>query len=199
MPEIKKHVSKYDLIRIGTYAQVEGSFRYHKDAGYRFTFFLNQIHDMKDLVKSLVNIDAFPKRTYVQFYSKGLYENLTSVGFYKFGAVNWNIPKIIMQSDSYKYEYLRAIIDSIGTVDVETNKNNYIPVVKIHSVNKQSLKKVRDIFGGNYSEWKDRGVLRWKGDDAIKLLEKLNWRFHCHKNIAGADLVKNIRWEKYIW
>jgi hypothetical protein len=199
MVDIKKNVSKYDLIRIGTYAQVEGNFRHHTHAGYRFTFFLHQIDDMKQLLQNVAYIPKFPNRTYVQFYSKSLFDALTELGFYKFGATDWNLPKVITQSDSYKYEYLRSLVDSLGTVDIDTVKNRNIPFVKIQSSNKNSMNKVHSLFGGKYYDWSDRSQIMWREKDAIDILNNLNGRFYSYHNQKGSDLIQSVRWDKFIW
>ena len=197
--ELRPNVSRYDLIRIGAYTQMDGNFRYHNNSGYRFTFFLHQIEDIKDLLKKTLYIDEFPNKTYTQFYSKTLYEALKELGFYTFKNTDWNIPKVINQSESYRTEYMRAVIDSIGTVDINTTKGNNIPVVKIMSANKDSLLKIRDMYGGKFYEWKDRANIQWRGKETTEILDKMNWIFHCYHNQHGANLISQIKWENFVW
>lgn len=200
MAKLRATASKYDLIRLGAYSQVEGNFRFHKKSGYRFTFFLQQIGDMEDLIHRLVYLEPTDaKRTFIQFYSKPLYEELTAMGFYRFNTNDWNIPKVIHQSDAYKVEYMRAVVDSLGNVDVDTYRNDNTPYVRISSINKNALQKLSQMFSGSYYEWRERSTLQWKGQAALDFLDRLNWQFNCMRNGRGAELIRHVKWERYIW
>lgn len=200
MAVTQKRISRKDLVRVGAYAQTEGNFRIHKNGGYRFTFFFQQISDMRDLMKRVIDTEkVLDNRTYLQFYSKELYKDINSLGFYKFTQRDWNIPKVTMLSSSDKKEYFRAIVDALGNIDVDTYHGDNTPYVRIHSVNVESLKKLGSMFNGKYYQWQDRGVLQWKGKDAIDVLNYLDWEFYNFRNQRGAELIRTIKWSKFIW
>lgn len=191
MAKLKK-ASDIDLLRIGAYAQMEGSFRMgiRNRFDYRFMFATNQISDMEELISRVV--DRYRKDgPYIEFYSKELYEALRDMGFRTFMQYDWNVPRCVMRSHSLKYEYLRAAIDSLGDVDIDSG----VPYIRLMSVNHDGLSMMHDIYGGTLLRYDRSSYLQWKGADAMVLMESLNWRFYCYRNIRGAELVKGVRWE----
>jgi hypothetical protein len=193
-------VSDLDLLRIGVYAQVEGGFRIHPGgrggAGYRFTFTLNQIADMKNLLDRILVLghEKYMRNgAYVSFYSKELYLMLNDMGFVDFTRRNWNVPRCISTSLSMRKEYMRSLIDSLGDVDVERG----YPYIRIGSVNIDGLHKVSQIYGGSFLPYHDNAYLQWKGKDALEVCEYLEWRFNCHRNIRGAEIIRHAKWEIY--
>lgn len=184
-----------DLLRIGVYSQMEGSFRLHRGGvggvGYRFGFALNQIDDIRELLDRVIYPPVETRgKVHVSFYCKPLYERLYEMGFRKFMSYDWNVPRCIMSSSSLRKEYLRAVIDSIGDVDVD----RFSPYIRVASVNHDSMKELSNIFGGTLYKHRDTSYLQWKGSDAIRICRYLGWKFHCHRNIRGAELVKNSIW-----
>lgn len=192
---LRAKVDDLDLVRIGTYAQVEGNFRMMAGAKryYRFTFFLNQISDMRDLINRVVELDGshIDGGSYIQFYSKELYERLKEMGFERFRARDWNVPRCINSSSAMKREYLRSLVDALGDVDIDRTT----PYIRISSVNGASLRRVGEIYGGVFIPHRNDNYLQWYGREALGVGEYLGWRFYCYRNIRGAELVKNARWD----
>lgn len=194
MVNVRNRPAENDLFRLGVYSQVEGNFRVDK---YRFTFYLQQISDIKELVNRVIDaqVDDLDKGTFIQFYSKSLYEKLSGLGFYKFGVHNWNIPNSYKWSESLKKEYLRSIIDSLGNLDIDRTT----PYIKVQSVNNLGLASIAKIYGGTMYHHRTAGYLHWYGKDTLAICEYLDWNFHCYRNQRGAEIVKSINWERYIW
>lgn len=198
--EITKDLSS--LIRIGAYAQFEGSCSYFKNQqgreSYQFVFFLNQIEDMLDLAEKATGRRLEKDGTHIRFYSKALYDRLNELGFEKFTRIDWNIPKSIMLSESFKKEYFRALIDGLGNVDID----RATPYIKIQSANNDTLRHVGNLFGGKFYHYNDKGYqtsyLKWWGEDALKILDYLDWKFYCHRNKRGAEVIKHVKWEKVV-
>lgn len=190
-----------DLIRLGVYTQTEGTFFLRKKNGvvtdYQFRYSTNQIDDLEDLVARVLRKDFTIKEGRIRFSSKRLYERFQSMGFKNFKAIDWNVPSIKGWGGDGQKEYLRAIIDTLGNVDID--KTN--PYVAVSSVNEKSLKQIQNIFGGKFREEKRKNNyttyrLTWYGKDALYLLNHLDWSFHNPRNIRGAALIKVIRWEE---
>jgi hypothetical protein len=189
-------IDSRDLVRLAAYSQTEGGFRTYAD-GPRFTFFLHQISDMRELLSRalIVKHEKFVnKNTYVQFYSGILFDLMQDLGFYKFSSRDWNIPRCIYASRFLKQEYLRAIIDSLGEVDIDRTS----PYVRVVSHNNDSLVKLSEIYGGKFYALRRDGVLQWKGKEALDLLGYLDWEFYCFRNIRGAEIVKNVSWDRVL-
>ena len=188
----------HDLIRLGTYAQLEGSVNYRVNK-VQFSYFLNQIIDMKQLAERVVGEKVKDHGHYIRIYKMGLYEELQSLGFRRFGQHDWNVPNINSFGESGKKEYLRAVIDSIGNVDVTDNQ----PYIKLSSVNHDSLIHLSKIFGAKFTGpynygYSDNYNARWKSSHATSVLEYLDYMFYNHRNRRGAELIKSVRWETYI-
>lgn len=196
MVDLKKDLDDHDLFRLGLYSQMEGNFRVH-NGSYRFTFYLQQIDDIEELVSRIVDVPvkALKRRTYIQFYSKKLFNILKDMGFHRFSHNDWNIPKAYLRSESMKKEYLRGVIDSLGNVDVDRT----VPYVRIQSVNMDGLAKVHDIYGGKLYESRGSAYLQWIGRDALAICEYLDWKFNGSRNIRGAQIIKNVNWESFRW
>lgn len=197
MVALRPRIDKNDLFRLGVYGQLEGNFRIHSGS-HRFTFYLQQISDIKDLVGRVVDVpvDDLVKSTYIQFSSKELYEQMTGLGFYRFGTHDWNVPRAYMQSMALRKEYLRGVIDALGVIDVDRT----VPYVFMTSVNNTGVQMIQEIFGGNLHENPNgRSYLKWRGKKALEIGTFLDWKFYCYKNIRGAEIVKNMNWEKFIW
>lgn len=185
-----------DLIRVGVFTQLEGNFI---EAGnrnnYRFRFYTNQIEDMRDLIE---RVSGKPQTNsiVVSVSSNELYQKLRDLGFYKFNVDNWNIPRVRRFSDAGKAEYLRAVIDSIGNVDIDKT----VPVIKLSSVNKNGLAQVASAFKGGVltGPYDKRWFLAWKGSNAIDILNYLDWRFNNRRNQRGAELIRAVRWSDYL-
>lgn len=185
-----------DLIRIATYAQLEGTFTMSGNKNnYRFRFESQQIKDIKDLVERVMDKKIMGNPLTISISSKSLYEEIASLGFTHFYSYNWNIPKVNSFGPRGKAEYVRAVIDSIGNVDIDGAS----PQVQLSSVNSDSLQLFSKMFGGKTrGEYDGRTYLRWGGQEAIDLLESLDWRFNNRRNERGAELIKAVRWEDYL-
>lgn len=195
MSKLRYKVSDIDLLRIGAYAQMEGSFRtgIKNRFDYRFTFAINQIVDMEELISRVVT-NYRKDGPYIEFYSKDLYESLSRMGFHDFRQTDWNVPRCINWSQTLKNEYIRAVIDSLGDIDIE-QVGYPVPYIRILSVNGNGLKTLRSIYGGHLYTYGNMNYLQWKGSDVLRLLDMLQWRFYCHRNIRGADIVRGVRWD----
>lgn len=196
MVAVRDKVSDTSLVRIGAYSQMEGNFRIGvgDKTDYRFTFFLNQISDMKELIDEVIAVGAdklIKRNTYIQFYSKQLYRLLSELGFIKFGARDWNVPRCIYQSESSRREYLRAVVDSLGDVDIDRST----PYIRICSVNRDGLLRLSDIFDGTFYEHGGTNYLQWHGKECLRIGGYLEWKFYCHRNIRGAELIVNANWD----
>lgn len=186
-----------DFIRIGVYSQMEGSCVVRNNS-VQFTFFLQQIKDMKTLAKKVSDDNIKEHGSYLRIYSRPLYEELVSLGFARFRHDNWNVPPLKSFGEDGTKEYLRAVIDSIGNVDIE----GATPYIQLSSVNKSSINKLAFSFDGHIrgpygTDASPRYFLRWKGKKALQLLDYLDWEFNNFRNDRGASLIKQIRWEDY--
>lgn len=183
----------HDLIRVGVYAQVEGNLSiYHSN--YDFSFYLNQISDMKPLLERITG-RKFEDKLRIRFRSKGLYDRLSGYGFKQFHTDDWNIPNLNQFGELGKNEYFRALIDSLGNVDIDET----VPYVRVSTINEKSLKSIANIFGGRLTgPYDDRLYLTWKGTDAIDTLNLLEWKFSNRRNSRGAQLIRSVRWEDYL-
>lgn len=193
-----------DLIRLGVYTQTEGTCHLRKTDGvitdYQFRYSTNQIEGMEDLVKKVLKKDFSYKNGRISFSSKSLYEKLLSLGFNNFRAVDWNVPSIKGWGAEGQKEYLRAIIDTLGNIDIDRTT----PYIAVTSVNEKSIKHIQTLFGGVFrvERRKNNFVtyrLTWTGKDAMYVLNHLEWKFYNPRNIRGAALIKVIRWEESLW
>jgi len=196
MVKLRNRPDELDIFRLGVYSQIEGNFR-GMNKQYRFTFYLQQISDIRQLVNRVIDaqVDVLDKGTYIQFYSKELFNKLSDMGFHKFGTHDWNIPKSHSWSKEFKKEYLRGVIDSLGNVDIDRSS----PYIRIQSVNVSGVVSVNKIYGGKLYTSKNSAYLQWWGNDALAICEYLDWIFHCYRNQRGAEIIKNVNWEKFIW
>lgn len=182
-----------DLIRIGTYTGTEGTFTNYRRK-YEFGFFLNQISDMRQLLSRVMERE-FDHKLRVQFSSKELYDKLVSLGFNQFHATDWNIPNLSQFGELGRKEYARAIVDSLGNVDVD----EHTPYVRLHSGNNESIKKFQRIFGGVLTgPYEGYTNLTWKGTNAIDFIDYMDWKFYNRRNRRGSELIKAVRWEDYL-
>jgi hypothetical protein len=195
-----------DLIRIGVYSQLEGNTFIRKpkppliNIDYRFGFSTNQISDMNELINRILGreINEGSRKGRLQFSSKELHDKLIDLGFKKFHSDDWNVPTITVWGFEGQKEYLRAIIDSIGNVDIDRGQ----PYIALSNVNKIGVLKLQKMFGGKFRvEVRKNGFttyrINWRGRKAIELLNFLDWRFYNHRNIRGAELIRVVRWEDY--
>lgn len=182
-----------DLIRLGVYTQMEGSVS-TVHGGAQFTFFTRQIEDMTELCSRVAEKELSVYKGYVRIYSKKLLETLNYMGFESFHPWNWNVLRDIDEED--EVEYLRAIIDSIGNVDIDRKT----PYIQLSSINQVALRELNRKFGGKLrgpyaSQNSERLFLLWKGRTALELLERLDWTFHNARNQRGAAIIRMVRWE----
>ena len=186
-----------DLIRLGVYSAVEGNFiKSGNRNNYRFRFHLNQIADIKDLLSRVIGYEV-TGRVVASVSSEELYIELKKLGFEKFRADDWNVPILSAWGQHGKNEYIRALIDSLGNVDISEEA----PYIQLQSVNVNSIKMIRNIFGGNITGPYGRSpsvYLRWSGKNALDLLDRLDWRFYNLRNQRGAELIRVIRWSDYL-
>lgn len=185
-----------DLIRVGVFAQLEGNFiESGNNNNYRFRFYTNQIEDMKDLV-SRVSGKPPVNSVVISVSSNELYQKLRELGFYRFNTDNWNLPRVGRFSAAGRVEYLRAVIDAIGNVDVDKT----VPVVKLSSINRNGLSQIANAFKGGAltGPYDKRWFLAWKGSNAIDVLNYLDWRFNNRRNQRGAELIRAVRWSDYL-
>lgn len=187
-----------NLIRLGAYTQMEGSFYYYQKKGeYFFRLNTNQIDDMDELLLNTLGKTPYKRGPIAIFRSKELYEALQDLGFNKFHSYDWNVPNVINRSQEYKKEYLRAVFDSLGDINVRETS----PIASIRSVNHDSLKRLSEIYGGNFFTTKDqnysRSVLEWYGRNAMDLVRWLDWKFYCGSNARGAELIKIVKWSDF--
>ena len=190
-----------DLIRIGVYSQMEGTFFIYKkhnsrEVKYTFSFYPYQISDMDDLLKRVAGKSPLIKKDgRLVINSKQLYEVLTSLDFKSFHNYDWNMPLIDGWGIDGRKEYIRAVIDSLGDVDIKEN----IPSIQISSVNKIGLNMIYKSFGGNLNgPYSDRYFLVWRGEAAKMMLNYLDWKFYNNRNMRGANLIRIVRWQDYI-
>lgn len=183
-----------DLIRVGVYTQMEGNLERFRGE-YRFRFATNQIEDMPELI-SRVTGNPINKSLLISVNSKNLFKDLNSMGFEIFTAKDWNVPTLSGYSQNSCNEYLRAVIDSIGNVDVEKQ----VPVVRLTSVNIGGLGQIASFFDAKsvWSPGQNRYRAYWKGRNAIKILDSVGWKFYNRRNQRGAELIKSVRWEEYL-
>lgn len=186
-----------DLIRIGVYTGTEGGFiKSGNRNNYRFRFALNQIADMKDVLERVVGHEVSGRIT-ASVSSKDLYDRLREMGFETFRADDWNVPNLSAWGLAGRKEYIRAIIDSLGNVDISEN----VPYVQIRSVNQKGVRIIRSAFGGNMTGpyGKDPSVyLKWTGRYALNLLDSIDWLFNNPRNQRGAELIRVIKWSDYL-
>lgn len=194
MAKLKKTSKTEDIFRLGCYAQMEGSVTVSQS---QFKFYRQQISDIDNLVERVVDIplEEMNNRTFLQFRCVDLINELKYLGFYKFNVHDWNFPKATEKNEDLKKEHLRAVVDALGTVDVDKST----PYVKVQSVNTDSLVKIHTIHGGNLRLYGDTNYLEWKGDAALEICSYLDWKFYCYRNMRGAQLIKNIKWENFVW
>jgi hypothetical protein len=161
---------------------------------YRFRFRTNQIKDMRELIKDVTGKDS--DKMVISINSKELFKSLNSLGFEVFGSRDWNVPPLESYTQTQRNEYLRAVIDSLGNVDVEES----VPVIRLTSVNILGLSAIAFLFGAR-STWSGRDSryrAYWKGQNAIDILDELGWSFNNPRNQRGAQLISAVRWEDYL-
>lgn len=188
-------VNRVDLIRIGTYAQLEGSAYFSRSSQKPvFQFFTTTIDDMASLIGRVTGKEPNPG-VRARFHSPKLWDELKLLGFRRYQTTDWNVPNVEKFSDEDRREYLRAVIDSLGNVDIEDGR----PYIQVASHNASSLEKLAKIFNAEVrGPYDDRLFIRWRGGRATEILETLDWKFHNRRNQRGADLIKAVRWEDYI-
>lgn len=185
------------LIRIGVYSQMEGSFDIRN---FRFRLNANQIPDIRELIRPYRHHLEFSwdKMTVASFNSEEVYLNLRRLGFEDFTTENWNVPYLPSYRREEKAEYLRAVIDSLGNVDIDDKR---VPYVQLSSINSKGVRKLRSYFGGYLNgPYQNRrsNYLRWKGHAAKDIFEYVNWRFNNPRNQRGLDMIEMMNWGEYV-
>lgn len=183
-------MERMDLIRFGSYAQMEGTV-YVPD--YRFRFRDKQIPSIKDLCIRLGKQPNKNKNIYT-VYSRDLFILLRDLGFHEFRAKYWNVPDVFGFNADEKLEYLRAVIDCLGNVDIEQDR----VVVRVSSHNLDSITRVVELFEGAVSVRNGRAYAFWKDYHAINLLNDLDWKFYNPRNERGAELITGRKWEEFL-
>lgn len=187
-----------DLIRVGVYTQLEGNFiKSGNNNNYRFRFSTKQIPDMGELLTRVTEIDFSNKKKF-SISSQELYIELRTMGFTEFGQNNWNVLGEFL-TDGEEAEYIRAIIDSIGNVDVD---DKFYPIVKISSVNHDGILALQSRFGGGvYGPYKQSNsiYLIWRGMEADFILDKVDYKFYNPRNQRGVELIQMYKWREPIW